>query len=63
MIYKKNAIISVYDKENLDLIAKFLVKKKFNIYSSGGTSSYLKKIEFLTLKYLIIQIREILGVE
>lgn len=27
MIYKKNAIISVYDKENLDLIAKFLVKK------------------------------------
>ena len=40
----KNAIISVFDKTNLDLIANFLIKKKFTIYSSGGTSKYLKQI-------------------
>ena len=62
MIYKKNAIISVYDKENLDLIAKFLVKKKFNIYSSGGTSSYLKKIGIPHIKISdYTNQREILG--
>ena len=41
----KNAIISVFDKTNLDLIAKFLIKKKFTIYSTGGTSEYLKGID------------------
>ena len=40
----KNAIISVFDKSNLDIIAKFLVTKKFTIYSTGGTSKFLKKI-------------------
>ena len=40
----KNAIISVFDKTNLDLIANFLIKKKFTIYSTGGTSQYLKGI-------------------
>ena len=40
----KNAIISVFDKTNLDLIANFLIKKKYNIYSTGGTSKYLKGI-------------------
>ena len=40
----KNAIISVFDKTNLDLIANFLIKKKFTIYSTGGTSNYLKGI-------------------
>ena len=39
----KNAIISVYDKTDLDIIAKFLIKKKFTIYSTGGTSDFLKK--------------------
>ena len=32
----KNAIISVFDKTNLDLIAKFLIKKKYTIYSTGS---------------------------
>ena len=27
----KNVIISVYDKTDLDIIAKFLIKKKFTI--------------------------------
>ena len=44
MVKNKNALISVYDKANLDLIAKFLIKKKFTIYSTGGSSKYLKKI-------------------
>src|SRR6056300_290875 len=39
----KNVIISVYDKTDLDIIAKFLNKKKFTIYSTGGTSDFLKK--------------------
>ena len=39
----KNVIISVYDKTDLDIIAKFLIKKKFTIYSTGGTSEFLKK--------------------
>ena len=40
----KNVIISVFDKSNLDVIAKFLVNKKFTIYSTGGTSKFLRKI-------------------
>ena len=39
----KNVIISVYDKTDLDVIANFLIKKKFTIYSTGGTSEFLKK--------------------
>ena len=44
MIKNKNALISVFDKTNLDDIAKFLIKKKYTIYSTGGSSKYLKKI-------------------
>ena len=39
----KNVIISVYDKTDLDIISKFLIKKKFTIYSTGGTSDFLRK--------------------
>ena len=39
----KNVIISVYNKTDLDIISKFLIKKKFTIYSTGGTSDFLKK--------------------
>ena len=39
----KNVIISVYNKTDLDIIAQFLIKKKFTIYSTGGTSDFLKK--------------------
>ena len=41
----KNALISVFDKTNLDLIADFLIKKKYTIYSTGGTSKYLREIK------------------
>ena len=44
MVKNKNALISVFDKTNLDSIVKFLIKKKYTIYSTGGSSDYLKKI-------------------
>ena len=40
---KKNVIISVYDKTDLNIIAKFLIKQNFIIYSTGGTSDFFKK--------------------
>ena len=40
----KNVIISVFDKSSLDVLAKFLINKKFTIYSTGGTSKFLRKI-------------------
>ena len=42
----KNVIISVYDKTNLDIITNFLIKEKFTIYSTGGTSDFLKKKQY-----------------
>ena len=45
MSQKKNAIISVFDKTNLGDIANFLIKKNFTIYSTGGSSQYLKKLK------------------
>ena len=39
----KNALISVFDKTNLDQIAHYLIKK-YTVYSTGGSSQYLKKI-------------------
>ena len=44
MIKNKNALISVFDKTNLEKIANFLIKKKYTIYSTGGSSEYLRKI-------------------
>ena len=40
----KNALISVSDKTNLELLAPFFEKHKIKIYSSGGTSKYLNNI-------------------
>ena len=39
----KNVIISVYDKTDLDILSQYLIKKKYTIYSTGGTSDFLKK--------------------
>jgi phosphoribosylaminoimidazolecarboxamide formyltransferase/IMP cyclohydrolase len=38
----KNALISVYHKEGLEPIVKQLVHFGVNIYSTGGTQSYLE---------------------
>lgn len=38
---KKNAIISVSNKNNLDIISNFLLENNFTIYSTGGTFKYI----------------------
>jgi phosphoribosylaminoimidazolecarboxamide formyltransferase/IMP cyclohydrolase len=38
----KVAIISTYDKTNIELFGKFLLDKSFKIYSSGGTYKHLE---------------------
>tara|TARA_B100001559_G_scaffold315661_1_gene317919 strand:- start:1524 stop:3071 length:1548 start_codon:yes stop_codon:yes gene_type:complete len=43
----KNALISVSDKENLNIILKVLKKNKINIISSGGTFKSIKKLGFM----------------
>ena len=40
----QNALITVFDKENLDIIAKELHRLGINIFSTGGTYDYLQKI-------------------
>lgn len=40
----KNALISVFHKEGLEPIVKQLVKHGVNIYSTGGTQTYLEKL-------------------
>ena len=42
----KNALISVSDKSNLNIILKNLKKYKINIISSGGTFKSIKKLGF-----------------
>ena len=46
MIKIKNALISVFDKENLSIVLKVLKKNKINIISSGGTYKKIKKLGF-----------------
>lgn len=38
----KTALISVYHKDNLDKIVKYLGEKKVTIYSTGGTMDFIK---------------------
>ncbi|MAY90303.1 MAG: bifunctional phosphoribosylaminoimidazolecarboxamide formyltransferase/IMP cyclohydrolase PurH [Rickettsiales bacterium] len=40
----KNAIVSVSDKNKLDLLVPYFEKFKVKIFSSGGTYKYLKKL-------------------
>ena len=62
MFKHKNVIISVFDKTDLDVIAKFLIDEKFTIYSTGGTSQYLKdkNIKHIEISKYTKQ-KEILG--
>lgn len=39
----RTALISVSDKTNLDILARFLVKNDVKIISTGGTAEYLRK--------------------
>ena len=40
----KRAIISVFNKDNLDLLVPYLVNNSYEIYSTGGTHKYIKNI-------------------
>ena len=41
-----NVLISVYDKENLDIIVSSLQKSNWNIWATSGTAKYLEKFGF-----------------
>ena len=45
-----NALISVYDKENLEVFAKGLLEELVNIISTGGTAKILEKAGIATTK-------------
>ena len=38
----KYAILSVFDKTNIDALAQYLIKKGYQILSTGGTATYLE---------------------
>lgn len=40
----KSALISVYHKEGLELVAKQLIDREVAIYSTGGTADYLRNL-------------------
>ena len=42
----KTALISVYDKKDLNLLLKNLLKHKIQIISSGGTFKEIKKLGY-----------------
>ena len=39
------AIISVYDKDQLEILVPFLIENKIEVYSTGGTYKYLKELD------------------
>ncbi|MEL0255703.1 MAG: bifunctional phosphoribosylaminoimidazolecarboxamide formyltransferase/IMP cyclohydrolase, partial [Burkholderiaceae bacterium] len=45
-----NALISVYDKENLEVFARGLLEERINIMSTGGTAEILRKAGIATTK-------------
>ena len=47
---KKSALISVFNKDRIDEIAKKLTELKINIISTGGTEKHLNKLGFKTQK-------------
>ena len=53
----RNAIISVYEKDDLTPVLKVLKKYKINIISSGGTYKYIKK------GYKVREVSEFTGFE
>ena len=54
----KKAIISVYDKNQLELLVPFFIENKIEVYSTGGTYKYLKELDS---KINIIEISKYSG--
>jgi phosphoribosylaminoimidazolecarboxamide formyltransferase/IMP cyclohydrolase len=46
MLKIKSALISVFDKNGIEPIAKKLNSLGIEIFSTGGTESFLKKLEY-----------------
>ena len=44
MLKIKQAIVSVSDKTNLNILSDYFVKNRVKVLSSGGTYKFLKKI-------------------
>jgi len=58
----RNALISTYYKENLDIVCKNLVKFNINIISTGSTSDYISSLGYKNKKIeKITQFKEILD--
>ena len=59
---KKYALISVYNKSNLNIICKYFEKFDINIISTGATASYIKQNGYKCQSIEeIIKFKEILG--
>ena len=41
-----NALISVFYKDGLDVLAKTLHQQGVNIYSTGGTQEFIEKLKY-----------------
>lgn len=49
----KKALVSVYDKQKLDVLGRFLKEQGTEVYSTGGTAEYLREnagIEVITIE-------------
>ena len=51
-----NALISVYDKKNLEVFARGLLEERINIISTGGTAKILEKAGIILLRSKILLI-------
>ena len=44
MFKVKRALVSVYEKKNIELLVPFFIEENVEVYSTGGTYKYLKKL-------------------
>ena len=44
MLKIKRALISVYEKKNIELLIPFFIKENVEVYSTGGTYKHLKAL-------------------
>ena len=53
---KKLALLSVYNKKDIDILALKLINNNFNIITSGGTYTYLINNITATIAVLILSL-------
>jgi phosphoribosylaminoimidazolecarboxamide formyltransferase/IMP cyclohydrolase len=58
---KKYALLSVYNKKDIDSLANKLIENDYFIISSGGTYNFLKKNIDSTFHDKIVQVDELTG--